>query len=251
MTAQRWDPKRYARNARFVAELGRPVVELLHPRADERVLDLGCGDGALTEKLVELGYRVVGVDSSPEQVEAARHRGLDARLADCRRLDFDGEFDAVFTNAVLHWVPEADAVIAEVARALHPGGQFVGEFGGAGNVTRIVGALSRALQRRGLDADDVNPWYFPTPQEYSAKLQAHGFRVDTIALIPRPTELPGSMVDWLETFAESFAAPLPVDEHADFLAEVQELLRPELCDRDGQWTVDYVRLRFAATLLAE
>jgi trans-aconitate methyltransferase len=141
MSTQRWDPKTYAANARFVSDLGMPVVELLAPRAGERVLDLGCGDGALTERLVELGCRVVGVDSSAEQVAAARERGLDARVARAEALPFDGEFDAVLSNAVLHWVKDADGAIASVHRALVPGGRFAAELGGAGCVDKIRSAM--------------------------------------------------------------------------------------------------------------
>ena len=125
MTGQTWDPERYARNARFVSDLGMPVVELLDPKPGERILDLGCGDGALTRKLVDMGCEVVGVDGSAEQVQAACARGLDARVGRAARLEFEGEFDAVFSNAVLHWVKDADAAIAGVWHALRPGGRFV------------------------------------------------------------------------------------------------------------------------------
>ena len=248
MAQQSWDPERYARNARFVAELGLPVVDLLAPRPGERILDLGCGDGVLTEKLVELGCEVVGVDFSPEQIEAARHRGLNARVADGQQLAFVREFDAVFSNAALHWMKRPDDVIAGVSRALRPGGRFVGEFGGAGNVALIERALTEALALRGIDAAAFHPWYFPSPDEYRAKLEAHGFEVRHIELFPRPTPLPGSMTDWLETFAESFARGVAPPERPAFLAGVQDALRPRRCDESGRWTVDYVRLRFAAVL---
>lgn len=246
-TVQTWDPERYARNARFVSDLGAPVVELLAPRAGERILDLGCGDGALTEKLVELGCRVIGVDASVAQVAAARARGLDAEVASGEALTFDDEFDAVFSNAALHWMKRADAVIDGVWRALAPGGRFVAECGGDGCVATIVGALSAALERRGHDARAANPWYFATVADYRARLERRGFVVTSIALIPRPTPLPGDVTGWLETFAESFTGVLPEAERATFLAEVQDALRPALCDADGRWTADYVRLRFAAT----
>ena len=245
--AQSWDPERYARNARFVADLGAPVVELLAPRAGERVLDLGCGDGALTERLVELGCEVVGVDASAEQIAAARARGLDARVLPGEALAFAAEFDAVFSNAALHWMKNADVVIDGVWRALRPGGRFVGECGGDGCVAQIVAALATALARRGLDAAALNPWYFPTTEDYGARLTARGFAVESIALIPRPTPLPGEIDGWLETFAESFTAAVAPAARPAFLAEVRDALRPRLCDAAGQWTADYVRLRFRAT----
>ncbi|MGE3317048.1 MAG: methyltransferase domain-containing protein [Planctomycetaceae bacterium] len=248
MAEQHWDPNRYARNAGFVAELGMPVVELLDPKPGERILDLGCGDGVLTAKLQALGCDVVGVDASADQIEAAKARGLDARVVDATALPFNREFDAVFSNAVLHWIKRPDDVIAGVARGLRPGGRFVGEFGGSTNVAAVVGALTTALARRGFDAASINPWYFPTPDEYRTKLEAKGFEVRHIELFPRPTPIPGNVIDWLETFGETFTKALPEQERAPFLAEVQEALRPKLCDADGKWTVDYVRLRFAATL---
>jgi trans-aconitate methyltransferase len=246
-TAQTWDPERYARNARFVSDLGAPVVELLGPRPGERILDLGCGDGVLTQQLEQIGCRVIGVDASAQQIAAARARGLEAYVAAGEELTFDDEFDAVFSNAALHWMKDADRVIDGVWRALAPGGRFVAEMGGDGCVATIVAALSDALARRGIDAARVHPWYFPTVADYRARLERRGFVVTSIALIPRPTPLPGDVTGWLETFAESFTGALPEGERAAFLAEVQEALRPKLCNADGRWTADYVRLRFAAT----
>ncbi|MDH3264912.1 MAG: methyltransferase domain-containing protein [Paracoccaceae bacterium] len=243
---QSWDPARYARTARFVSDLGEPLVALLAPQAGEAVLDLGCGDGALTEKMAAAGCRVVGLDASAEQVAAARRRGLDARVADGQHLEFDAEFDAVFSNAALHWMLDPDAAIDGVWRALKPGGRFVGEMGGAGNVARIVAALVAGLDRRGLDGKAAVPWYFPTPEAYRGKLEARGFEVATIALIPRPTPLPGEMADWLETFAENFLNQVPAAGRPAYLAEVGDALAPALRDAEGRWSADYVRLRFAA-----
>jgi len=246
---QTWDPDGYAANARFVSDLGMPVVELLAPRAGERVLDLGCGDGALSRKLVEMGCDVIGVDSSEAQVDAARLAGIDARVHDARRLPFDSVFDAVFSNAVLHWVRPPEAAVASVARALLPGGRFVGELGGAGCVARIVAALETELVRRGVDPGPVNPWYFPDAGEYRPLLESHGFEVDSIELIPRPTPLPGDVTGWLETFAGCFANVLPETDRARFIEDVRARLEPLLCDENGRWTADYIRLRFAARLV--
>jgi SAM-dependent methyltransferase len=244
--AQSWDPERYARNARFVSDLGQAVVRLLEPRAGERILDLGCGDGALTAQLAAAGCHVIGVDASVAQVVAARARGLDARVVDGEHLEFEAAFEAVFSNAALHWMKRPDPVIAGVWRALLPGGRFVGECGGAGCVATIEDALFGALARRGIDGKAAHPWYFPTAEDYAARLAARGFGVEYIALIERPTLLPGDITGWLETFAESFTSLVPAGERPALLDEVREALRSRLCDADGRWTADYVRLRFKA-----
>jgi trans-aconitate methyltransferase len=222
-------------------------VELLAPQPGEHILDLGCGDGALTAKLVAMGCHVVGVDSSEAQVEAARRRQLDARVMDGQHLVFRQEFDAVFSNAALHWMRDADAVIRGVWRALKPGGRFVGELGGYRCVEKIRTALVEALHRRGLSARGAAPWYFPTVEGYSKRLRSGGFQLKYIALIPRPTPLPGDMIGWLETFAESFLSRVPRKERNRYIAEVCDLLRPQLCDARGVWIADYTRLRFSAT----
>jgi trans-aconitate methyltransferase len=246
MGPQQWNPETYAQNARFVSELGRPVVELLAPQPGERILDLGCGDGALTEELAAIGCAVVGVDASPAQVAAAGERGLEAHVADAEALTYDAEFDAVFSNAALHWIKRPGTVITGVHRALRPGGRFVGEFGGHGNVDVIVDGLLYALERRGIDGHAHHPWYFPTPAAYQKELEEGGLVVDTIALIPRPTPLPGDIVEWLEIFAGPFAAGLGDDQRAELFGEVREIVRPRLCGEGGRWSVDYVRLRFSA-----
>jgi trans-aconitate methyltransferase len=246
-SAQTWDPSLYARNARFVSDLGAPVVDLLAPRHGERILDLGCGDGVLTKQLVDCGCAVVAIDSSAAQVAAARDLGLDARVVDAQALPFEDEFDAVFSNAVLHWITAPDPMIAGVHRALKPGGRFVAECGGQRCVHRIRTALVRGLERRGLDGESYVPWYFPTPGDYATRLERAGFRVDSIALIPRPTPLPGDIVDWLQTFAHSFLLALPESARAEYLQEVRAELEPHLRDANGTWIADYVRLRFAAT----
>lgn len=235
---QTWTPDSYERNGRFVSNYGSAVMELLAPRAGERILDLGCGDGVLTEKLIEAGASVVGFDSSEPFVKAAHERGLDARLGNAHELPFDREFDAVFSNAALHWMLEPERVIAGVARALKPGGRFTAEMGGHGCVAAIDTALRAVYAKYGRTLPTV--WFFPTAGEYGDLLRAAGFVVDYIALIPRPTPLPGEMVDWIRTF-RSVAEP-------ELAAEAAELLRPALCDKSGNWTADYIRLRFSAHL---
>ncbi len=247
---QRWDPERYRRWAAYVPALGREVIDLLDPSPGERVLDLGCGDGELTAHLAARGCRVLGVDRSTDFVAAARERGLTALQADARHLAGPelaaGRFDAVFSNAVLHWIPEAAAVIAGVRRLLRPGGRFVAECGGAGNIATVRDALHEALRRRGVDASARDPWYFPTDGQYRRLLEAHGFQVAEIRLFPRPTPVPGTLTEWLHTFAAAFLDPLDGPTRQQVEAEVSAAAAPALRGADGAWTVDYVRLRFRA-----
>jgi trans-aconitate methyltransferase len=247
MTSQTWNAQTYAMNARFVANLGMPVVELLHPQPGERILDLGCGDGVLTAKLRALGCQVVGVDASQELIDAAQRLGLDAILIDGHELNFDREFDAVFSNAALHWMKQPKAVIAGVWRSLKSGGRFVGELGGAGNVATIHQALRSAIAARGYDVDAIDPWYFPTAEAYQEQLIAGGFEVQQIELILRPTPLPTGMRGWLETFANPFMQVLPIEARSRVLDEIVTIAKPLLCDpMNHQWTADYFRLRFVA-----
>jgi len=246
---QRWDPQQYAEHARFVSELGSAVLELLDPRPGECIIDLGCGDGALTAKLLECGCKVLATDASPDMVSATKNRGLNAIVLDGQALDFDKEFDAVFSNAALHWMKDQQKVCAGVWRALKPGGRFVAEFGAKGNVAVIVDALESALATRGVEI--TTPWYFPDPEEYRELLSAAGFTVTTMECFQRPTLLPGDIGGWLQTFAQVYLAALAQEDRSEFIEEIVEMVRPYLCDEKGCWHADYVRLRFSATRPAE
>lgn len=246
MNAQVWNADSYAKHARFVSDLGAPVIELLAPQPGERILDLGCGDGVLTEKIAAAGAVVVAVDAAPDMVAAARARGLDARVVPGQSLAFEREFDAVFSNAALHWMRPQEAVLAGVRRALKPGGRFVAEMGGHNNTAAIQTAMRAVLARRGIETLGLSPWYFPSAEAYRAKLEAAGFAVDEIALIPRPTPMPAGLDAWLETFADDFLNPLPPEERPAARREICDLLQPFLRDETGMWIADYVRLRFRA-----
>ena len=243
-----WSAAGYAQHAHFVPALGEAVFDLLHARPGERILDLGCGDGVLSGRIAALGVELVGVDSSPDMVEAARRRGIDARLIDGERLPFQSAFDAVFSNAALHWMKQdPDAVIAGIHRSLKAGGRFVGELGGHGCVAAISVAIVAALERRGVqNAERTIPWFFPTAEEYRARLERGGFIAERVDLIPRPTLLPTGMRGWLHTFAVPFTVLVPEPDRDSFLDEVVARLAPVLCDSRGQWTADYMRLRFVA-----
>ena len=245
---QTWTAEGYERNARFVSDLGRAVVDLLAPKPGERILDLGCGDGALMALIAERGATVIGFDASPELAEAARRRGFKVDVGDAHELPYKGEFDAVFSNAALHWMTRPEAVIAGVRRALRPGGRFVAEMGGHGNIAAIRAALAAVLEKRGLELSALRAQFFPAADEYARLLERGGFTVDSIELFPRPTVLPTGMEGWLDTFAKGTFAHLPESERAAAKGEVLELLRPLLRDAKGRWIADYVRLRFSARL---
>ncbi len=231
-----------------MADLGTPVLALLAPRPGERILDLGCGDGALTDHIKAAGADVVGVDGSADMVRAAQARGLDAHVMDGQALRFTGAFDAVFSNAALHWMPQADLVLQGVARACKPGARFVGEMGGHGNVAAISTALRAVLANHGVPPEDIFGWFFPTAEAYAARLTRHGFTVRSMELIPRPTLLPTGIDGWLATFSAPFLHGVPENLHARILSETASLLAPALRDETGRWIADYVRLRFVATL---
>lgn len=245
-----WDPALYAAHAAFVPALGAPVLDLLAPMPGERILDLGCGDGVLTEKLMAAGSIVVGVDADTAMVEAAKERGIDARVMDARQLAFENEFDAVFSNAALHWVGVPQLVTAGVVRALKPGGRYVGEFGGHGNIAAIRTALRAVLKAHHFRVEPQETSYYPTADAFRTILEKAGLIVSFCEIIPRPTPLPTGMSGWLNTFRGGFidSAGVPPEKRGQIIEDVRALLRPVLADEAGNWIADYVRIRFAAHL---
>ncbi len=245
---QTWNPTDYGQRGAFVHGLAGGVVEWLAAQPGERILDLGCGDGQLTQRLAATGAILRGVDASSEMAAAARARGIAVDVASAELLPYaDATFDAVFSNAALHWVRNHDAMMSEVHRVLRPGGRFVAEMGGHGNIAAIRVALIAALARHGFAdrENDVN--YYPTPDAYTARLNGHGFSVEKISLIPRPTPLGEDGMDgWLRTFRRGVLDTLPADIREAVIDETVALLAKALRDEAGNWVADYVRLRFIA-----
>jgi trans-aconitate methyltransferase len=248
---QTWDAQAYGRNGAFVHELAGGVLEWLNAQMGEFVLDLGCGDGHLTQRLSATRAHVLGVDASADMVAAARERGIEAEQANAESLPFhDATFDAVFSNAALHWVRDHESMLAQIHRVLKPGGRFVAEMGGHGNIAAIRVALMAVLSRHGYGDREDGVNYYPTAESYTIRLNRHGFRVEQMAIIPRPTKLAESgMEGWLRTFRRGVLDGLPQDLREAVVKETSELLAPALCDEAGNWIADYVRLRFVAIAL--
>ncbi|MGI9311212.1 MAG: class I SAM-dependent methyltransferase [bacterium] len=242
----KWDVAKYNRNARYVSECGEALLEILSPVCGEVILDVGCGDGELAEKIAALGCSVVGIDSSSEMVATAKGRGIKAQVLDAQKMNFDHQFDAVFSNAALHWMKDADAVIRNVHAALKPSGRFCAEFGARNNIRAVLAAIYAQLKKADLNGDDYNPWYFPSGAEYRSKLEKNGFEVIELDVFERPTRLPTDIVGWLDTFAADFLRDIPLAEHARFVENVADEVCAELQGECGHWFADYVRCRFLA-----
>lgn len=237
-STSQWDAADYARVGGFVPELGVAALELLDPRPGERILDVGCGDGRLTGRIVERGAKTIGVDNSPEMVAAAVAAGIDARLCDASAMTFEGEFDGVFCNASLHWMLDKQGVAAAVFRALKPGGRFAGEFGGRGNIARLREALDAELVSRGYAPPLESSNWYASPEEFAAIYEAAGFTAIDARLIDRPTPLEHGVAAWITTFRAGWLerAAVPRDEWED--------LAQAAAARLDTSEADYVRLRF-------
>src|SRR6185503_19308966 len=238
VSTSKWDPADYARVGAFVAELGGAALDLLDPSPGERILDVGCGEGSLTRKIVERGATVLGIDSSPEMVAAARARGVDALLLAAEDMQFYTEFDAAFSNATLHWVLEKEQAARAIVRALKPGGRFAGEMGGEGNIARLREALDTELLIRGYVPPMESSNWYPSPEEFASVYEAAGFDHIDARLIERPTPLDHGIDEWVTTFRRGWLdrAGVPEEERAEIGAAV--------AGRFGSNIADYVRLRF-------
>lgn len=237
-STSRWNAADYAKVGGFVSELGTAALDLLDPQPGELILDVGCGEGALTQKIVDRGARVVGIDNSPEMIEAAQARGLDARPIAASEMHFAGEFDAAFSNAALHWMLDKEAVAAAIFRALKRGGRFAGEMGGEGNLRKLREALDEELVIRGYAPPiESSNWYAPA-EEFADIYEEAGFDQIDARLIDRPTPLEHGVAAWVTVFRKGWLdrAGVPEAERAEIGTAV--------ADRVGSNVADYVRLRF-------
>jgi len=238
VSTSKWNAADYAKIGGFVAELGGAALDLLDPKPGERILDVGCGEGTLTKKIVESGATVLGIDNSPEMIAAARANGIDAVLMAAEDLPFSSEFDAAFSNATLHWVLEKEQAARAIFRALKSGSRFAGEMGGEGNLNTLREALDEELIIRGYGPPvEASNWY-ASPDDFAAVYEAAGFCEIDARLIERPTPIEHGVAAWVTTFRKGWLdrAGVPEDERADIGAAV--------ADRFGSNVADYVRLRF-------
>ncbi|MGH9359078.1 MAG: class I SAM-dependent methyltransferase [Terriglobia bacterium] len=246
-----WDAALYDSKHSFIWQRGSELLELLGPKPGEFILDLGCGTGRLTVQIAGAGAETLGIDSSPEMIlEAIRlHPGLRFEVRDARDFSFNRPLDAVFSNAALHWVREPERVVRSIAKSLRAGGRFVAEFGGKGNISRVVEAFYLALGEMGFVAGrGINPWYYPSIAEYSAILERHGLETVFARLFDRPSPLEdgrAGLQNWLKLFAGAFYSRVPGDRQEEFTRRVETLLEPALF-HDGTWVLDYRRLRIVA-----
>ncbi len=240
-----WDPARYQDQHSFVWRYGANLVESLNPQPGERILDLGCGTGQLSARIARSGATVVGLDNSAEMLAEARKNYPDLEFVsgDAAGFGVSEPFDAVFSNAALHWVQDAEGAAKSIAQALRASGRFVAEFGGKGNIASVQAALRAVL---GPSADDESPWYYPSVGEYTALVERHGFEVRDASLFDRPTPLEGEdgMANWLRMFTGTYLRKFPSERADHIVRELVEYLRPTQY-RNGTWTVDYRRLRVA------
>jgi SAM-dependent methyltransferase len=249
----KWDAGLYDDKHSFVWKLAAGVLELLDAKSGEHILDLGCGTGHLTARIAETGAHVVGIDRSPEMIRQAKEKypSLRFEVMDAREIALEGTFDAVFSNATLHWIKEPERVITGIKGVLRPGGRFVAEFGGKGNTQELLKAIQHSWAKLGLAHPAPQPWYYPTIAEYSGLLEQHGFEVTYATLFDRPTPLDDGtrgLHNWLEMFGSAFVEGLPKATQEPLSAEIERDLRPKLF-RDDHWVMDYRRLRIVAKLL--
>lgn len=248
--SQHWNAKLYDNSHDFVAKFGEGIFSWLQAQKGENILDLGCGTGDLTPKIQAAGAKVIGVDNSLEMIQAAQAKfsEIDFQQADARNLPFSSSFDAIFSNAVLHWIPEKEKVITSMYQSLKKGGRIVLEFGGKDNIQQMWNALKMVLEKRGYSENaNIYFWYFPSIGAYTTLLEKQGFRVVRAEHFDRPTPLKGAngIKDWFLMFTDNFFSNISATEKEIILEEIQSTLKPTHFI-NGQWVADYKRIRVMA-----
>ncbi len=240
-----WDANRYNKHADFVSNLAMPVIELLNPQENEKILDLGCGDGTLSIEIKKSNAQVKAVDLSANMVKKAKEKGIDAYIMSVTDLDFKNEFDAVFSNAVLHWVKDSQLTIENIYGVLKSEGRFIAEFGGYGNIKYLTDAFAEVFDKNKEYGEFINPWYFPTKEGYQKQLENNGFKIEYIELIQRPTPI-DDISNWLDIFANGILSHLNTHQQIALKKELREILKTKIFTKKDGWVVDYVRLRVKA-----
>ncbi len=219
-----------------------PVVDLLDPQENEKILDLGCGDGTLSIEIQKSNAQVSAVDLSTNMVSKAKEKGIEAYVMSVTNLDFKNEFDAVFSNAVLHWVKDSEMAIKNIYKVLKDDGRFIAEFGGYENIKYLTDAFTEVFYKNEEYGKFNNPWYFPNDKEYKKQLENNGFKVQYIELIPRPTKI-DDISNWLDVFANGILENLNVQQQINFKQKVREILKTKVFTQKDGWVVDYVDIR--------
>ena len=240
-----WNADKYNKHADFVSNLATPVVDLLNPIENEKILDLGCGDGTLAVEIEKLNTKVIAVDLSQSMVDKTKEKNIEAYVMSATELNFNNEFDAVFSNAVLHWVKDSKIAINKINNSLKNNGRFIAEFGGYGNIKFLTDAMQKVFDKHKEYGEFNNPWYFPKDTDYKKLLEDNGFKVEYIELIPRPTSI-DDISNWLDIFANGIVSHLTSEQQLNFKQEVREILKPKIYTEKNGWVADYVRLRFKA-----
>ncbi len=240
-----WNADKYNKHADFVSNLATPVVDLLNPIENEKILDLGCGDGTLAVEIKKFNIKVIAVDLSKSMVKKTKEKNIEAYVMSATELNFNNEFDAVFSNAVLHWVKDSKIAINKINTSLKNNGRFIAEFGGYGNIKFLTDAMQKVFNNHQEYGVFNNPWYFPSDKDYKKLLEDNGFKVEYIELIPRPTSI-DDISNWLDIFANGIVSHLTNEQQLNFKQEVREILKPKIYTEKNGWVADYVRLRFKA-----
>ena len=240
-----WNTNQYKNHASFVSDMAEDLVEVLNPKKDETILDLGCGDGTLALKIKQKCQNIIAVDLSNEMVEKTKSLGIEAYIMSATNLEFENKFDAVFSNAVLHWVKQSKLAVQNINKVLKQNGRFIAEFGGYKNINTIVQAIQEVFNQNKDYGVFNNPWYFPTTQEYKNILEQNGFEVKSINLTTRPTSV-DDILNWLNIFANGIISHLNKEQKESFLLEVKRILENKLYSKEQGWILDYVRIRVEA-----